>query len=45
MPDLEHTSDIATFTLYPEGTSPKVYHITDQQGFYWIEYQTWAASA
>ena len=44
-PDLEHTSDIATFTLFPEGTVPKVYHITDQQGFYWIEYQTWAASA
>jgi hypothetical protein len=22
-----------------------VYHITDQQGFYWMEYQTWAGAA
>lgn len=44
-PDILHTSEIATFTLYPNTTQPKVYHITDQQGFYWMEYQTWAASA
>lgn len=43
--DPEHSSPIQTFTIYPYGTRPKVYHITDQQGFYWMEYQTWAGSA
>jgi hypothetical protein len=28
-PDPEHTSEIQQFTLYPQGTLPKVYHITD----------------
>jgi hypothetical protein len=44
-PDPEHTSSIQTFTLYPENSIPRVYHITDQQGFYWMEYQTWAGAA
>ena len=43
--DENHISEIQKFTIYPEGTTPKVYHITDQQGFYWLEYQTWAGSA
>lgn len=43
--DTNHTSEIQTFTIYPKKTTPKVYHITDQQGFYWLEYQTWAGSA
>ena len=38
-------SDINTFTLYPESYKPVIYQITDQQGFHWVEYQAWAASA
>lgn len=38
-------SDIQTFTLYPTSYKPVIYHITDQQGFHWIEYQVWAAAA
>lgn len=45
LPDPDHTSAIQTFTLYPSGSIPRVYHITDQQGFYWMEYQTWAGAA
>lgn len=44
-PDTEHTSEIQTFTLRPEAYSVKVYQITDQQGFHWVEYQVWAAAA
>ena len=44
-PDSNHTSDIQTFTLYPIDWEGRVYQITDQQGFHWIEYQVWAASA
>lgn len=44
-PDEEHTSGIQTFTLYPDNWTPKIFHITDQQGFHWIEYQAWAAAA
>lgn len=44
-PDPEHTSSIQIFTLYPQTSMPRVYHITDQQGFYWMEYQTWAGAA
>lgn len=44
-PDVEHTSDILTFTIYPESYTPRIYQITDQQGFHWIEYQAWAAAA
>lgn len=44
-PDINHTSDIQTFTLYPESYSPRIYQTTDQQGFHWVEYQVWAAAA
>ena len=44
-PDLNHTSEKYTFTLYPNDYEGRVYQITDQQGFHWIEYQVWAASA
>ena len=44
-PDPAHTSDIMTFTLYPKTYKPRLYQTTDQQGFHWIEYQTWAAAA
>lgn len=44
-PDLSKCSDIQTFTIYPKDWKPKVYHITDQQGFTWLEYQVWAAAA
>ena len=44
-PDPDHTSQIQTFTLYPESYKPVIYHITDQQGFHWVEYQVWAAAA
>jgi hypothetical protein len=38
-PDLKHCSKEKTFTLYPSSYKPKVYQITDQQGFHWVEYQ------
>ena len=44
-PDFEHCSEEKTFTLYPNIYIPRVYQITDQQGFNWIEYQVWAAAA
>ena len=44
-PDPAHTSDIMTFTMYPKTYKPRLYQTTDQQGFHWIEYQTWAAAA
>ena len=44
-PDLKHCSEERTFTLYPESYTPRIYQITDQQGFHWIEYQVWAAAA
>lgn len=44
-PDFKHCSDEQTFTLYPESYVPRIYQITDQQGFHWIEYQVWAAAA
>ena len=44
-PDPNHTNDIYTFTLYPSSYEGRVYQITDQQGFHWIEYQVWAATA
>lgn len=44
-PDSEHTSDVQTFILYPTTYTPRVYHITDQQGFHWVEYQVWNAAA
>lgn len=46
-PDINHTNidDVYTFTLYPNDYEGRTYQITDQQGFHWIEYQVWAASA
>lgn len=44
-PDFEHCSEEFTFTLHPTTHKPKVYQITDQQGFNWVEYQVWAATA
>ena len=44
-PDSNHTNEIYTFTLYPSSYEGRTYQITDQQGFHWIEYQVWAATA
>ena len=44
-PDADHTSDIQTFTLYSDDYTPRIFQITDQQGFHWVEYQCWAAAA
>ena len=44
-PDPNHTNEIYTFTLYPKTYEGRTYQITDQQGFHWIEYQVWAATA
>ena len=44
-PDPNHTNEIFTFTLYPSSYEGRTYQITDQQGFHWIEYQVWAATA
>lgn len=44
-PDFDHCSEEYTFTLYPDNYTPRIYQITDQQGFHWIEYQVWAAVA
>lgn len=44
-PDVEHTNSVYTFTVYPRSYEGRTYQITDQQGFHWIEYQVWAASA
>ena len=44
-PDFNHCSEEYTFTLYPESYIPRIYQITDQQGFHWVEYQVWAAAA
>lgn len=44
-PDPKHTSEEMSFTLYPTTYKTRIYQITDQQGFHWIEYQVWAAAA
>ena len=44
-PDVNHTNEIYTFTLYPTSYEGRTYQITDQQGFHWIEYQVWSATA
>ena len=44
-PDPNHCSDEMTFTIYPDSYTPRIYQITDQQGFHWVEYQVWAAVA
>ena len=45
LPNTDKCSNIQTFTLYPSSWQPMVYHISDQQGFEWTEYQVWAAAA
>lgn len=40
-----HCSEVRQFTIYPNTYIPKLYQISDQQGFHWIEYQVWAAAA
>lgn len=44
-PDPEHTSQIQSFTLYSKEYTPRIFQVTDQQGFHWIEYQVWSAAA
>ena len=44
-PDLNHCSEEYTFTLYPNSYTPRIYQVTDQQGFHWVEYQAWAQAA
>ena len=44
-PDLKHCSEEYTFTLYPTSYTPRIYQTTDQQGFHWVEYQSWGAAA
>ena len=44
-PDTNHCSNEMTFTLYPDSYIPRIYQTTDQQGFHWIEYQSWGAAA
>lgn len=44
-PDLNHSSEEQTFTIYPKEYKPRLFLTTDQQGFHWIEYQVWSASA
>lgn len=43
--DENHCSEIRTFVLYPQSWEGRVYQITDQQGFHWVEYQAWAGAA
>lgn len=40
-----HCSEVRKFTIYPNNYTPKLYQISDQQGFHWIEYQVWEAAA
>ena len=44
-PDMDHCTEEYSFMLYPNTANPRIYQITDQQGFMWIEYQAWAAAA
>ena len=44
-PMVGHSSNIQYFTVYPSSFTPRIYQVTDQQGFHWIEYQAWAAAA
>ena len=44
-PDPNHSSGEMTFTLYPTSYTPRIYQTSDQQGFHWIEYQSWGAAA
>ena len=40
-----HCSERRKFTIYSNEYVPRIYQITDQQGFHWIEYQVWEAAA
>ena len=44
-PDPNHCSEEMKFTLYPSTYKTRLYQVTDQQGFHWIEYQVWNAAA
>lgn len=44
-PDLNHCSDVYSFTLHNNDWTPVVFQTTDQQGFGWMEYQVWSAAA
>lgn len=43
--DPNYHSEEMHFTMYPSSYTPKIYQVTDQQGFHWQEYQAWAAVA
>lgn len=43
--DPNHCSDVYTFTMHDSTWKPRVYQVTDQQGFGWMEYQVWSAAA
>lgn len=43
--DPNYHSEEMHFTMYPSSYVPKIYQVTDQQGFHWQEYQAWAAVA
>lgn len=43
--DPNHSSEIYTFTMHDSTWKPRVYQVTDQQGFGWMEYQVWSAAA
>ena len=45
MPLEGHCSERRKFTIYSNEYVPRIYQITDQQGFHWIEYQVWEAAA
>ena len=40
-----YCSEKRSFTIYSTKYIPRLYQISDQQGFHWIEYQVWAAAA
>lgn len=41
----DHCSERRSFTIYSNDCTPRIYQITDQQGFHWVEYQVWEAAA
>lgn len=43
--DPNHCTDVYTFTMHDSTWKPRVYQVTDQQGFGWMEYQVWSAAA
>ena len=46
-PDPTHSNvnDLYTFKMYPNNYKPHIYQTSDQQGFWWVEYQVWAGAA